>query len=70
MDQGCHRMILITGLAQHALVLGPSQPVCADSLGSTSTIRFGDTTAQWAFSPRSQESEPACLAPRTSIIQE
>ena len=59
-----------TRLAQHALVLGPSQPVGADSLGSTSTVRSGDTTIQQASSPRSQESEPACLAPRASVIQE
>ena len=33
-----------TGLAQHALVLGPSQPVSTNSLISTSAVRSGDTT--------------------------
>ena len=58
-----------TGLAQHALVLGPSQSVSANSLCSTSTARSGDTTVQRAASPGSQESEPTCMAPRASSIQ-
>ena len=41
-----------TGLAQHALVQGPSQPVSADPLVSTSAVRSGDTTVQRASSQR------------------
>ena len=59
-----------TGLAQHALVLGPSQPVSTNSLISTSAVRSGDTAVKWASSSRPQESESACLAPRASVIQE
>ena len=57
-------------MAQHALVLGPSQPVSADSLVPNSEVRSGDTSFQRASSPRPQESESACLAPSASIIQE
>ena len=59
-----------TGLAQHALVLGPSQPVSTNFLISTSAVRSGDTSVQRASSLRPQESESACLAPGVSIIQE
>ena len=59
-----------TGLAQHALVLGPSQPVGADSLCSNSTARSDDTTVQLTAAPGYQESEPTCMAPRASTIQE
>ena len=59
-----------TRLAKHALVLGSSQSVGADSLCSTSTARSGDTTIQWTNAPGSQESEPSCMAPRASTIQE
>ena len=38
-----------TGLAQHALVLGPSQPVSADPLVSTSAVKSGFLTETSRF---------------------
>ena len=71
MDQGCHRMILIAPG-------WPSMPWFWDlvnlsvqiPLSLNSEVRSGDTSVQRASSPRPQESESACLAPRASIIQE
>ena len=69
-DQGCRRMDLIERVAQHALVLGPSQPVSSDSLQAAPSSGSGDSTIQWFGSQESQQSESACLAPRASVIQE
>ena len=70
-DQSCHRMIFeCAGIAQHALVLGPSQPVGSDSACSTSTTRSSNTTLQGSTAPGSQESNLTYVAPRASTIQE
>ena len=59
-----------TGLAKHALVLESGQFVGADSLCSTSIAISGDTAVKQTSTPGSQESEPSCMAPRASTIQE
>ena len=59
-----------TGLAQHALVLGPSQPISSDSLHASSAAGSCNSTLQRDSSPRSLEPKPACLAPRATLIQE
>ena len=58
-----------TGVAQHALVLGPGQSVGADSTHAPTAVGSCDTAFQWASSRRSQEPESTCVAPRASVIQ-
>ena len=62
-DSHCSR------LAQHGLVLGPSQSVSADSIQPAAAKGSGDSTVQWASSPRSVKSKSAYMAPRTAFIQ-
>ena len=62
-DSHCPRV------AKHALVLGPGEFVSSDSLQSPIAKRSGDSTVQRHNSQESQQSEPACLAPRVSAIQ-
>ena len=57
-----------TRLAQHALVWGSSQSVDSDTIHAHTTAGSGDTAVQRAPSPESQEPEPACQAPRVSVI--
>ena len=56
-------------VAEHALVLGPSQPVSSDSTQASASKRSGDTAIQRPCSQESQQSESTCLAPRASAIQ-
>ena len=58
-----------TGLAQHALVLGPGQSASSDSIHSATAKGSGDTSLQRTTSPKPLEPEPTCLAPRASVIQ-
>ena len=58
-----------TGLAEHALVLGPSANVSAGPLQSSSKEGPGDSTLQRPGPQESQQPESACVAPRASIIQ-
>ena len=62
-DPDCPRV------AQHALVLGPSQPFGSDSIEAPPSTRSGDSAFQRSGSQESQLSESTCLAPRASVIQ-
>ena len=42
-------------VAQHALVLGPGQSIGSGSLNASAVKESGDTTLQWADSPKPQE---------------
>ena len=59
-----------SGVAQHALVLGPGQSISSDSLPTATSEGSGDATLQRPRSQEPQSSESVCLAPRTSAIQE
>ena len=63
-DPNCPRV------AQHALVLGSSQPFSSGAIQAPSSKRSGDTAFQRPSSQESQQSESACLAPRALAIQE
>ena len=60
----------ITRLAQHALVLGPGQHVSSNSPPAPSGVEFDNSTVQSVSSPGPSQSEPSCLAPRASAIQQ
>ena len=59
-----------TRLAQHALVLGPGQHVSSNSPPAPSGVEFDHSTIQSVSSPGPFQSEPSCLAPRASAIQQ
>ena len=59
-----------TRLAQHALVLGPGQHVSSNSPPAPSGVEFDHSTVQSVSSPGPFQSEPSCLAPRASAIQQ
>ena len=58
------------GVAQHALVLGPSDHVQPDSLVPTQPTQPAHSAIQPDPSQESVKSKPACLAPRASAIKE
>ena len=62
-DSDCPR------LAKHALVLGPGGPISSDPLQSTAGKGPSDSALQRATSQEPQESQPSCLAPRSSAIR-
>ena len=57
-------------MAQHALVLGPSDHVQSGSPQFTQLAQSADTTIQSDPSQKSDESEPPCMAPRATSIKE
>ena len=57
-------------VAQHALVLGPGQPLSSDSLPAPTSKGPGDIALQQPSSQEPQQLESACLAPRASAIHE
>ena len=59
-----------TRLAQHALVLGPGQHVNSNSPPAPSGVEFDHSAVQSVSSPGPSQSEPSCLAPRASAIQQ
>ena len=59
-----------TRLAQHALVLGPGQHVSSNSPPAPSGVEFDNSTVQSVSSQGPSQSEPSCLAPRASAIQQ
>ena len=59
-----------TRLAQHALVLGPGQHVNSNSPPAPSGVEFDNSAVQSVSSPGPSQSEPSCLAPRASAIQQ
>ena len=63
-DSGCARV------AQHVMVLGPGQSVKSAPSCASSSREPGDSAVQRGSPPRPQESELACLAPRTATIRE
>ena len=59
-----------SGMAQHALVLGPGRSINTGSPETSVTEGSCTTAFQRSSSQESQQSESACLAPRASVIQE
>ena len=59
-----------TRLAQHALVLGPGQHVSSSSPPAPSGVEIDHSTVQSVSSPGPAQSEPSCVAPRASAIQQ
>ena len=59
-----------SGLAQHAMVLGPGGTVVSDSPLPTQSSRPSDTAIQRGASQESGQSKPTCLAPRAEAIKE
>ena len=59
-----------TGVAQHALVLGPSGHVQSDPTVPTQPAQSGDSTIQPDHSQESVKPEPTFLAPRATAIKE
>ena len=59
-----------SGVAQHALVLGPGQSFSSGSLSTSTSKGSGDSAIQQPSSQEPQQFESACLAPRASAIQE
>ena len=58
-----------SGLAQHALVLGPDQSLKSNSLQSSLGEEPVDSTLQRSSPQELESSEPTCLAPRASSIR-
>ena len=59
-----------SGLAQHAMVLGPGGTVVSDSSLPTQSCRPSDTAIQQGASQESDQSKPTRLAPRAEAIKE
>ena len=57
-------------LAQHAVVLGPGQHVSSNSPPAPSRVEFDNSTVQSVSPLGPSQSEPSCLAPRASAIQQ
>ena len=59
-----------SGLAQHAMVLGPGGTVVSDPSLPTQSSRPSDTAIQQGASQESDQSKPTRLAPRAEAIKE
>ena len=59
-----------SGLAQHAMVLGPGGTVVSDPSLPTQSSRPSDTAIQQGASQESDQSKPSRLAPRAEAIKE
>ena len=59
-----------SGLAQHALVLGPGSHVQSDTSKSAISAQPTDTTIQSGSTQKSVTPQPSCLAPRATAIKE
>ena len=59
-----------TGMAQHAMVLGPSQHVSSNSPLTSPNGEFANSTVQPVSAQRSPQPKSACLAPRATAIQQ
>ena len=59
-----------TGLAQHALVLGPSGHVKSDPTMSAQPAQFGNSAIHPDPTQESVKTEHSCLAPRATAIKE
>ena len=59
-----------SGLARHAMVLGPGGTVVSDPSLPTQSSRPSDTAIQQGASQESDQSKPTCLAPRAEAIKE
>ena len=59
-----------SGVAQHALVLGPGDHVQSSPAQSTQSAQPVDSTLQSDPSQKSGKFEPPCMAPRASTIKE
>ena len=54
-----------TGLAQHGLVLGSGDSVCANPFPASASQGSGDSACQRPPTQESHQSKPACVAPRS-----
>ena len=59
-----------SGVAQHALVLGPGRNVHPDPPESATSTQSTDTALQSDLSQKSSKSESPCMAPRASAIKQ
>ena len=59
-----------SGLAQHALVLGPGSHVQSDTFKSAIPAQPADTAIQSDSTQKPVTSQPSCLAPRATTIKE
>ena len=59
-----------TGVAQHALILGPSGHVQSDPTVSAQSAQSGDSVIQPDPAQEPVKPEPTCLAPRATAIKE
>ena len=59
-----------SGLAQHAMVLGPGRTVVPDPSLPTQSSGLGDSAVQQGASQESYQPKPSCMAPRAEAIKE
>ena len=59
-----------TGVAQQALILGPSDHVQSNPIEPAQSTQPVDTTFQSDPSQKSDKPNPPCMAPRASAIKE
>ena len=59
-----------TGLAQHALVLGPSGHVQSDPTVPAQPVQSGNSAIQPDPTQEPVKPEPSCLAPRATAVKE
>ena len=59
-----------SGMAQHAMILGPSQHVSSNSPFTSQIGEFDNSTVQSVPAQRSPQPKSACLAPRATAIQQ
>ena len=59
-----------TGLAQHALVLGPSGHIQPDPTVPAQPVQFGNSAIRPNPTQEPSKPEPSCLAPRATAIKE
>ena len=59
-----------SGMAQHALVLGPGKALSSGALSASTSKGLGNSTLQRCSSLEPQQFEPTCLAPRACSIKQ
>ena len=59
-----------SGMAEHALVLGPGTAFSSGAISASTSEGLVDSTVQRGSSPEPQQSEPTCLAPRACAIKQ
>ena len=59
-----------SGMAKHALVLGPGKALSSGALSASTSTGLGDSSLQRGSSPEPQQFEPTCLAPQACSIKQ